>query len=653
MQNLVFSSKAGLRSLLTSLFFFSLTIFIFGQNPCPPVVGQRTTNPEFPGCLPPGGEAFKVLLVLDESGSVGPFESEFENAVRAFANTLSGSVSATGQMQMGIVEFSNSASVGVPLTDVKQANFISNVNNYLNSQYNPSGGTNFEAALVAARGIPRVDMIFFITDGNPTQGGNMNTWMGVANQIKCAGTYIFGIGLGNNIISLNIQALSGPDQLGNPKSLQGGADWSMESFTSLPASLIDLANSQIDREPPNLQCSSQVLSSTDAGVCGKVVAYTTTATDNCVSVTLNCTPASGTFFNVGRTVVTCRATDNAGNASSCTFNVTINDLEAPSVVCPANTTVSCEVALDPANTGSPTALDNCGVKTESHTDARVDGSCPNAFSVNRTWTILDVHGNASTCLQTITVTDNKVPAITCPPAVTVACDLGPNAQTGSATATDNCDPAPFMSHTDRETGGDCDWLCTIQRTWVAADKCGNTNSCVQVITKDVSPLINDALNKDLDGNGVIDTLVIGVSHNTLALPPGTGSCVVKWLPSGGSTPVGLEPGNAVVDAPRCLPGGNQLDANNHLVDPLVAEALKLNILVRLNPDLGKKKLNTFTNCTFAPIILSGLARRGDSDVNELLRVTNTALGKIALQPHLRELLEALRCINGPLDVCTK
>lgn len=654
MKNQLLCSKTGLRGLFSSLFIFTLSAVLFGQSPCPPVSGQRTENPTFPGCLPPGGKVFRVLLVLDESGSVIPFEAQFESAVRAFATTLSTSATATGQMEMGIVEFADDAFVRLAMTDVRSAGFTTAVDNYLATQYSPGGWTNFQRALTVAATVPRVDILFFITDGNPTLSSGtqpMNLWQPIANNIKCAGTYIFAIGLGNNISNLNLQALSGPDELNNPLGLQAGADWTRQTFSSLPASLVALANSQIDRQPPTITCPGPIQLPNAPGTCGRRVSFSPNVTDNCENWTLISNPASGTVFPVGSTTVTSTARDNVGNTASCRFTVTITDLEAPQIECPANTVISCEQPSAPAQTGEPFALDNCAINSVTHADVRVDGSCPSDFTLQRTFTALDVHGNANTCMQTIKVTDNKSPVITCPPAVTVACDLGPNAKTGSATATDNCDTAPVLSHSDRTTGGDCNWLCTIQRSWLAVDNCGNTAGCIQTITRDLTPPVNDALNADLNGDGRPDTLTLGVSNNTLTLPPGTGSCVVRWLPSGGSTPVGLEPGNAVASAPACLPGGNQLDLNNHLVDPLVAEALKLNILVRLNPALGQKKLNTFTNCTFAPIILSGLARRGDSDVNELLRVTNTALGKIALQPHLRELLEALRCINGPLQVC--
>jgi len=73
----------------------------------------------------------------------------------------------------------------------------------------------------------------------------------------------------------------------------------------------------------------------DAGSClGAVVSWTDpTATDNCdPSPTVVCSPASGSFFPVGVTTVTCTATDECGNESSETFDVTVTATNAVDVV---------------------------------------------------------------------------------------------------------------------------------------------------------------------------------------------------------------------------------------------------------------------------------------------------------------------------------
>lgn len=71
-----------------------------------------------------------------------------------------------------------------------------------------------------------------------------------------------------------------------------------------------------------------------SGPGGRVVTFTTpTATDNIDgSVAVVCSPESGTLFPIGTTVVSCTATDAAGNTATATFNVTVTDPQTPGVM---------------------------------------------------------------------------------------------------------------------------------------------------------------------------------------------------------------------------------------------------------------------------------------------------------------------------------
>ena len=72
----------------------------------------------------------------------------------------------------------------------------------------------------------------------------------------------------------------------------------------------------------------------DAGSCTQAVVSWTdpTATDNCdPSPTVVCSPASGSAFPVGTTTVTCTATDDCGNESTSTFDVTVTTTNLVSV----------------------------------------------------------------------------------------------------------------------------------------------------------------------------------------------------------------------------------------------------------------------------------------------------------------------------------
>jgi HYR domain len=78
-----------------------------------------------------------------------------------------------------------------------------------------------------------------------------------------------------------------------------------------------------DTVPPVITCPSD-LSVGCAGPEGAVVTYNVSATDDCPGpVNLVSTPPSGSLFPVGTTTVHCTATDQCGNASQCSFKVTV------------------------------------------------------------------------------------------------------------------------------------------------------------------------------------------------------------------------------------------------------------------------------------------------------------------------------------------
>ena len=87
----------------------------------------------------------------------------------------------------------------------------------------------------------------------------------------------------------------------------------------------------VDDSAPYLLCSGDIVVGTDSGECGAAVDYEEPeASDNCdADVEVSCDPPSGSMFPVGETVVICTAVDDAGNAASCSFTVTVEDTEMP------------------------------------------------------------------------------------------------------------------------------------------------------------------------------------------------------------------------------------------------------------------------------------------------------------------------------------
>jgi hypothetical protein len=83
-----------------------------------------------------------------------------------------------------------------------------------------------------------------------------------------------------------------------------------------------------DTQAPSIACPANI-TKTAGSQCNAVATYTASASDNCPGVTVSCSPASGSTFPLGTTTVTCKATDAAGNMTTCTFTVTVTNA-APS-----------------------------------------------------------------------------------------------------------------------------------------------------------------------------------------------------------------------------------------------------------------------------------------------------------------------------------
>ena len=84
-----------------------------------------------------------------------------------------------------------------------------------------------------------------------------------------------------------------------------------------------------DTQAPVIICPANITVPNDPGVCGAVVNFNATATDNCSGVTITYDHAPGSFFPVGTTNVQAFAGDAAGNRDTCVFTVTVNDVEPP------------------------------------------------------------------------------------------------------------------------------------------------------------------------------------------------------------------------------------------------------------------------------------------------------------------------------------
>jgi hypothetical protein len=85
-----------------------------------------------------------------------------------------------------------------------------------------------------------------------------------------------------------------------------------------------------DVEPPVVTCPANITKPNDPGLCGAIVTYpAATASDNCSGTTITYSKVSGSFFDVGTTTVVVTATDRSNNTATCSFTITVNDVEPP------------------------------------------------------------------------------------------------------------------------------------------------------------------------------------------------------------------------------------------------------------------------------------------------------------------------------------
>ncbi|MFC4720688.1 HYR domain-containing protein, partial [Geojedonia litorea] len=226
---------------------------------------------------------------------------------------------------------------------------------------------------------------------------------------------------------------------------------------------------------------------------------TATGTDNCSSVAITFSDVStqnNDANNVGHynyTITrTWTATDISGNDTTCVQVITVQDVTAPTILCPNNITINCEDDTTPANTGTATGTDNCSSVAITFSDVSTQNNDANNvghynYTITRTWTATDISGNDTTCVQVITVQDVTAPTILCPNSITINCedDTTP-ANTGTATGTDNCSSVAItfsdVSTQNNDVNNVGHYNYTITRTWTATDISGNDTTCVQVIT---------------------------------------------------------------------------------------------------------------------------------------------------------------------------
>ena len=288
------------------------------------------------------------------------------------------------------------------------------------------------------------------TSAGPDQNGCPFNPFSLSANTPLAGTGSWSIAAGPNLSLAQFSGTASPNAIFTPAT--PGVYTLRWTIVNPPCtdSQDDVVLTATDAVPPVPTCVTPIVRNTDSGVCSANVALAPpSVSDNCSfpapTVSQISGPTNGSAFPKGTSVVVWRAMDATGNSSTCSVVVTVVDVEAPMIICPANIIRP----TDPGICGTAIAYtaaqvtDNCPGATSSLFSGPASGAtlAPGTHTVVLRASDASIPANTAQCSFTITVVDTQSPTITCPPNQSV----GTNPNTCAATvtypkptATDNC-----------------------------------------------------------------------------------------------------------------------------------------------------------------------------------------------------------------------
>jgi hypothetical protein len=230
-----------------------------------------------------------------------------------------------------------------------------------------------------------------------------------------------------------------------------------------------------DSVAPTLSCPPSLFAQATSASGAAVMYPAALASDGVSTVSVAYSTPSGATFPVGTTTVTATATDAPGNRSTCAFTVTVGDLTAPALTCPAHVVAEAADVTGATVTYPQAATSDLFPVTLSASPA--SGSRFPVGTTAVTVKAMDALGNSSLCTFTVQVRDTTAPTITCPGTVTTDAP-GPEGALVNypgATASDAVTVPPDLTYS--RASGTLFPVGTTTLSAVARDAAGNAATC--------------------------------------------------------------------------------------------------------------------------------------------------------------------------------
>jgi hypothetical protein len=295
----------------------------------------------------------------------------------------------------------------------------------------------------------------------------------------------------------------------------------------------------VDSTPPEINIPTNNLIIEATSPAGAIVDYGQVTSMDLVDglQEIYCLPMRGSLFPIGLTTVTCTVTDAAGNSSTSTFTVTVQNTQNPTLNLPGN------ITLEATNPGG-TAVSYLASASDAYGSPLVPTCLPPSGSLftlgttTVTCSASDIWGNATSGTFDVTITDNSPPELIVPSDITVEATSGSGAVVtwDQPAASDNADADPGVECS--AVSGLLFPLGTTTVTCEATDDSGNTTvETFTVTVQDTTPPTISPTTLTLEASGPLGAVLEGINVQD-TVDPSIQLTLVCDPPQGSYLPLG-------------------------------------------------------------------------------------------------------------------
>ena len=212
----------------------------------------------------------------------------------------------------------------------------------------------------------------------------------------------------NPLIAVSLGAIISPESE-DTQNFESAVEYTVTAENKEEEKWTIIVTIEVDNILPTIVCVEDIIVSNDKGLCGAVVNFFITSSDNSPGEIIEQIEGleSGAYFSTGETINTFVVTDTSGNKATCSFTIKVVDDENPIAKCKSITlqldaSGAAEITWMDVNDGSS---DNCRIVDYMVIPSRFTTADIGDNLV--VFTVTDSYGNSSNCEINVNVSVAK------------------------------------------------------------------------------------------------------------------------------------------------------------------------------------------------------------------------------------------------------